>query len=92
MGSQVLDNDDANAGPRLPSYTTLDAKLQWTAASHASNRPERGLTVFIEGANLLDRDYATRGILVFDFATLDNVVYLTPAPRRRWMAGAEWGF
>ena len=78
VGEQVLDNDDANAAPRLDAYAVVNARLVWTVRA-------RGPRFFVEGRNLFDREYATRGIVV-------NAIYLTPAPGRRWLLGAEWRF
>ena len=52
----------------------------------------KGVTLFVEARNLFDLRYATRGIYVFDFGTAENVVYVTPSPERRWLAGVEWQF
>ena len=92
VGEQVLDNDEANSGPRLPSYTVINLRLLWSAASLGGSAASKGVTLFLEARNLFDRRYATRGIYVFDFGTADNVVYITPSPERRWLGGVEWRF
>ena len=92
VGEQVLDNDEANSGPPLPSYTVVNLRLLWSAASLGGSDASRGLTLFLEARNLFDRRYATRGIYVFDFGTAENVVYVTPSSDRRWLGGVEWRF
>jgi iron complex outermembrane receptor protein len=92
VGEQVLDNDEANSGPTLPSYTVVNLRLLWSAASLGGSAASQGFTLFIEARNLFDQRYATRGIYVFDFGTAENVVYVTPSPERRWLGGVEWRF
>lgn len=78
VGSQVLDSDQGNEGPKLPSYTVATARLAWQA------HPK--LLLFVEGRNLFDERYATRGIYFF------GDVFVTPAPGRRWFGGATLTF
>jgi len=92
VGEQVLDNDEANTGPSLPDYTVINLRLLWSASSLGGSGASRGLTLFLEARNLFDLQYATRGIYAFDFVAADNVVYVTPAPERRWLGGVEWRF
>lgn len=97
VGEQVLDNDDANAQQRLASYVVANTRLAWTVPHRGRERDQaqsegRGPVLFAEIRNLFDRDYATRGIYAFDFAALQNQVFVTPAPGRRVLAGAEWRF
>jgi iron complex outermembrane receptor protein len=92
VGEQVLDNDEANSGPTLPSYTVMNLRLLWSAASLGGGSASKGLTLFVEVRNLFDLRYATRGIYVFDFGTAENLVYVTPSPERRWLGGVEWRF
>jgi len=92
VGEQVLDNDEANSGPLLSSYTIINLRLLWSASSLGDSGASKGLTLFLEARNLFDLEYATRGIYVFDFVAADNVVYVTPAPGRRWLGGVEWRF
>ena len=98
---QVLSNDDANQQLRLDGYYVVDARLAWKpfdrtvsgAASGATSRPAiRSLELFVEGRNLADEQYATRGIYAFDFSTSANAVFVTPAPGRRWLAGGSATF
>jgi iron complex outermembrane receptor protein len=84
VGSQVLDNDQANQAPELPSYTVASARLSWQV--------HRNVALFAEGRNLFDERYATRGIQAFDFGMLQNAVFVTPAPGRRWFGGATLTF
>jgi iron complex outermembrane receptor protein len=80
VGSQVLDNDAANEARELPAYTVVNANLRWQV------HPK--VALFVEGRNLFDERYATRGIYAFDFTTLSNEVFVTPAPDRRFFGGA----
>lgn len=87
VGSQVLDNDPANAEAELDAYTVVNLRLGW----------ERSLSVkagrmgfFVETRNLLDEQYATRGIFAFDFSTFTSANFVTPAPGRRYLAGVTW--
>jgi iron complex outermembrane receptor protein len=89
VGAQVLDNDDANAQSRLAAYTLLNARLTWEAARDPDSAGG-SVRVFGEVSNLLDEEYATRGIYAFDFSAGVNAVFLTPAPGRRFMAGLIW--
>lgn len=78
VGSQVLDNDQANQAPELPAYTLVSARLSWQA--------HRNVVLFAEGRNLFDERYTTRGIYAF------GDVFITPAPGRRWFGGATLTF
>jgi iron complex outermembrane receptor protein len=102
VGDQVLDNDAANEQDRLGSYVTVNLRATWTRAF--THRPPSGaahtggegrrLTLFAEARNLFDRAYSTRGIYAFNFdpSSFENEVFLTPAPGRGYLAGAEWSF
>jgi len=100
VGEQVLSNDDANQQQRLDGYYVFDARLAWkpfdrTGAARAAGAPRPAVRVFelfVEGRNLGDEEYATRGIYAFDFSTGANSVFVTPAPGRRWFAGANATF
>jgi outer membrane receptor protein involved in Fe transport len=52
----------------------------------------RSFELFVEGRNLGDEEYATRGIYAFDFSAGANSVFVTPAPGRRWFAGGTVTF
>ena len=88
VGEQTLDNDDANSQPPLDAYTVVNARLDWRPAAARGSVP----AVFVTASNLLDEDYATRGIFAFDFSTFVNSVFLTPAPGRQVTIGVDWGF
>ena len=79
VNDQVLANDEANAEPELPDYTVVNARLAWR-------------WLFLDVTNVLDEKYATRGIYAFDFKSFENAIFVTPAPGRRFLAGAEWRF
>lgn len=83
-GDQVLDNDAANARPKLPAYTVCNLTLRWDR----SRGPRFG--VFFEVRNLFDAVYATRGIYAFDAVASANATFVTPAPGRRYLAGIRW--
>jgi len=88
VGEQVLDLDVENAQERLPAYLVVNARVSWSRGS-------RGTRLFVEAKNAFDRSYATRGIFAADVSTpfpYESAVFLTPAPGRRWLAGAEWRF
>lgn len=85
-GEQVLDGDEANALPPLDSYTVLNARASW-----ALPRFEQ-LRLLLEITNLLDREYAVRGIYAYDFITEQSDDFYTPAPGRRFRAGVRWAF
>jgi outer membrane receptor protein involved in Fe transport len=85
-GDQVLDSDEANALPPLDSYTVLNARASW-----ALPRLEE-VEILLEITNLLDREYAVRGIYAYDFITEQFDDFYTPAPGRRFRAGVRWDF
>ena len=91
VGSQVLDNDPANAEAKLDAYTVVNLRLRWERAL-GSGPGLRGSRVglFVEAKNLLDSRYATRGIFAFDFSTTTFADFVTPAPRRRYLLGLSW--
>lgn len=89
VGSQVLDNDPANAEPELDAYTVVNLRAGWERALGASSRAGR-LGFFAEARNLFDEQYATRGIFAFDFSTFTSAEFVTPAPGRRYLAGVTW--
>ena len=92
VGSQVLDNDPANAQPELAAYTVVNLRAGWERAIGPSGRAGRTLGVFAEARNLLDEEYATRGIFAVDFSTstFTSAEFVTPAPGRRYLAGVTW--
>lgn len=91
VGEQVLDNDGPNAQSKLPAYTVANARLQWSPplGREPGSSP---LVLFVEARNLFDERYATRGIFAFDFSTFQDDVFVSPAPGRRYRAGATWRF
>ena len=95
VGAQVLDNDEANKRSKLDAYTVVNLRAAWERAL----RPDAGsragrLGIFIEANNLFDRRYATRGIFATDYSTpgpsFASASFVTPAPGRRYLAGATW--
>ncbi len=93
VGSQTLDNDQANTQPKLDAYTVVNLHLSWTHGPAAGQVARRGrIELFVEAQNLFDETYATRGIYAFDFSAPvpGNAVFLTPAPGRRYFGGATW--
>lgn len=89
VGSQVLDNDPANAEAELDAYTVVNLRAGWERALGASAHAGR-LGFFAEAHNLFDEQYATRGIFAFDFSTFTSADFVTPAPGRRYLAGVRW--
>jgi iron complex outermembrane receptor protein len=92
VGEQVLDGDESNEGPLLDDYSVVNARLSWSLQSAGGGHVVEGLTIFVGVRNLFDREYATRGIYVFDFTAGESIVFVTPAPDRRVSAGAVWLF
>ena len=91
VGSQVLDNDPANAEAKLEAYTVVNFRLGWERALSASGTSRAGrIGLFAEARNLFDEQYATRGIFAFDFTTFLSADFVTPAPGRRYLAGVTW--
>ena len=92
VGEQVLDNDEAARQGRLDAYAVVNARLAWSPPLAGVAGGAAGPVLFLEGRNLLDESYESRGIYAFDFAAGRNEAFLTPAPGRRLMAGLEWRF
>ena len=92
VGEQVLDNDEANAQEKLASYQVVNSRLSWRIANRSGKSGLRAPVLFVDARNLLDEEYATRGIFAFDFSTFRNDAFFTPAPGRRVMGGVEWRF
>ncbi len=96
VGGQVLDNDTANAQERLDSYFVVNVRARMLilgpTLKHNPGETPRGVSVFAEMRNAFDEEYSSRGIYAFDFSTLTNEVFLTPAPGRRILGGLEWNF
>ena len=91
VGAQVLDNDPGNTQAKLDAYTVLNLRFSWERAlSRAPGSRAGRFGIFLETRNLLDATYATRGIYAFDFSTGGNATFVTPAPGRRYLAGASW--
>ena len=91
VGSQVLDNDPANAQPRLAAYTVVNLRAGWERSLGAGGAQGKGrLELFVQALNLFDETYATRGIYALDLSTFTNAEFVTPAPGRRYLAGVSW--
>ena len=87
--------DRLDEQPELPDYTVVNLRVSWEYRAWrgaASGSRGSGPVLFVQARNLLDETYATRGIYAFDFLTFQDEVFLTPAPGRRYLAGAEWRF
>jgi outer membrane receptor protein involved in Fe transport len=86
VASQTLDNDAANEAPELPAYTVVNANLRWQV------HPK--VVLFVEGRNLFDERYASRGIYAVDFndPNFGSYAFVTPAPGRRVFGGATLTF
>ena len=74
VGKQYLTGDDSNSMKPLDSYALFDARI---------SRKFKKFALFIEGKNLLDEHYETRGI------TNGFELFFTPAPGRTLSAGIE---
>jgi iron complex outermembrane receptor protein len=91
VGSQVLDNDSANAEARLDAYAVVNLRVRWERALGSAQGSRAGrIGLFAEARNLFDEQYATRGIFAFDFSTFLSADFVTPAPGRRYLAGVTW--
>lgn len=104
VGTQVLTSDEANRQRRLDGYLVVDARVTWRARSSpgtSASPPSAGglgggglamervgLELFLEGRNLLDEEYATRGI----YAPFSGGVFVTPAPGRTVVGGVAVTF
>jgi iron complex outermembrane receptor protein len=77
VGSQRYDNDPDNVFRPMPAYGLLDAKLE-----HAVGR---GVSVALEGRNLLDKNYYSYGL--WDGA---NSFFAYPQPRRAVYLSVAW--
>ncbi|HMC82729.1 MAG TPA: TonB-dependent receptor [Candidatus Polarisedimenticolia bacterium] len=80
VGSQVLTSDLANQAPRLPPYNLLNARVSFSRARW---------TAFAQAANVLGREYSTRGIYAFNFSTFAFDEFFTPAPGPTLLAGFQ---
>src|SRR5262249_3037998 len=80
VGSQVLSSDLANVAPRLSPYNVLNARVTYTHGRWSA---------FLQGNNLLDRFYSTRGIYAFDFSTFAFGEFYTAAPGRNLYSGVR---
>ena len=87
----MLSNDQANGQPKLDAYTVVNARVRFVAWG-GRGAGDGALELFAEVRNLLDEEYATRGVYAFDFSTNDFDTFLTPAPGRRVFGGVDWRF
>lgn len=79
VGGSRLDNDQANIGPWLGGYGTVDIKF-----THRAGR----MTLSLSGQNLTDRLYASYGVR----STFNANYNLYPEAGRRWLAAASYRF
>jgi len=91
VGGQVLGNDAANGQGELDAYTIVNTRLRLLVSS-GRQAGDGALELFVEARNLLDQEYATRGVYAFDFSTGAFDTFVTPAPGRRLFGGLEWRF
>ena len=84
VSSQYAHGDEANLNPAVPGYmlVNLDAHVF----------PLQGLEVFGQVTNLLDRHYATFGVIGTNVYTANDEQFRTPAPGRAFMLGVRYGF
>ncbi len=75
VGSRYLTGDDSNSLQPLVSYTLFNARIA---------KKFKNFQLFVEGRNLLDEEYETRGI------TNGFDLFFTPAPGMTFAAGIEW--
>ena len=76
--------DPRDLNPAVPGYmlVNLDAHVF----------PLQGLEVFGQVTNLLDRHYATFGVIGTNVYTANDEQFRTPAPGRAFMLGVRYGF
>ncbi len=88
VSTQVYLNDDPNAFPRLPGYFVLGGRI-------AYERPVPGgrVTFFLQGNNLLNKEYSSFGTIALDFVnTGRNEPFVSPAPIFAVYFGASYRF
>lgn len=85
VGRQVVDNDPENAQAKLDGYVVANARVTWQPAPWKPGPGRQGLRLWLETRNLLDERYASRAIFAGE-------TFFTPAPGRRYLAGATWLF
>jgi iron complex outermembrane receptor protein len=88
VSTQVYLNDDPNAFPRLPGYFVLGGRI-------AYERPVPGgrATFFLQGNNLLNKEYSSFGTIALDFVnTGRNEPFVSPAPTFAVYFGASYRF
>ena len=88
MSTQVYLNDEPNAFPRLPGYFVLGGRV-----SYERIVPGGKVSFFLQGNNLLNKEYSTFGSIAFDFVnTFMNVPFVSPAPTFAVYFGASYRF
>jgi iron complex outermembrane receptor protein len=92
VGERPLDGDELNQRPVLDPYTVVHARASWRAWTRNDAPGRDGLSLFAEARNLLDEEYATRGIHAFDFSTSRMEDFFVPAPGRTVLTGLEYVF
>ena len=83
VGEQVVSSDLANVAPLLSPYNVLGTRVTYRREHWSA---------FLQADNLLDRNYATRGIYAFNFGTFAFDTFYTPAPGRSFFTGLEARF
>lgn len=90
VSTQFLDNDQSNSRERLPGYFVLNGK-----ASYQRPVPGGILKAFLQLNNMLDTEYATRGIYATDTITGGDgstVKFVVPAPGINVFGGISYQF
>ncbi|NIP41089.1 MAG: TonB-dependent receptor, partial [Candidatus Aenigmarchaeota archaeon] len=75
VGKSYLISDQQNQFPKLDDYTTVDARLSNTW---------KGLTAFIAGNNLLNKEYSAYGVVY------GGESYFYPSPERNFIGGFSY--
>jgi len=88
VSTQVYLNDEPNAFPRLPGYFVLGGRV-----SYERIVPGGKVSFFLQGNNLLNKEYSTFGSIAFDFVnTFMNEPFVSPAPTFAVYFGASYRF
>jgi iron complex outermembrane receptor protein len=88
VSTQVYLNDEPNMFPRLPGYFVLGGRVAYERAV-----PGGRLSLFLQGNNLLGKEYSTFGSIANDFVnTGRNEPFVSPAPTLAVYFGASYRF
>ena len=84
VSSQYAHGDEANQNPAIPGYALVNIDI------HVAPLPR--LELFANVNNLLDRSYATYGVMGTNIYTGQDEQFRTPAPGRSFLLGLRYAF